>query len=363
MADEHDGWLDPRTAEILLRGESLEAVDPAVRDRAERLGEALAALSAHPAPTSEDMPGEAAALAAFRAARADRAAEPSEARAAPGHGAPTRTDEAGAVRVGPRRDGARGSRRRRPLRLGLAAALAAGMVGGVAVAAGSGVLPTMFGGPHPAPSVTASVAASPDRTPAPSAPPGSATPGTFGGDTASGGTAGEHAPDAGDREADGADGADGRRREHAASCRDMRDGKALDDARRRTLGEAAGGASRVGTYCRGLLAAGPAGNGSDGSPGGHGARKDTDVPGLPDDAGGKGGRSDENGRSGRAEKEERAERAEKAEEEDKEGEKDGKGAEDSTGGGRKHAGKGGGEEKDDAGHRGAGRRPEARNHT
>ncbi|MFC1263494.1 hypothetical protein ACFBEZ_32430, partial [Streptomyces sp. CC302I] len=62
MADEQDRWLDRETAEILLRGESLEAVDPAARDRAERLAEALGALAAAPAPTSEEMPGEAAAL-------------------------------------------------------------------------------------------------------------------------------------------------------------------------------------------------------------------------------------------------------------------------------------------------------------
>lgn len=75
MADEQDGWLDRETAEILLRGESLKAVDPAVRDRAERLAETLDALAAYPAPTSGELPGEAAALAAFRKARADDAAE------------------------------------------------------------------------------------------------------------------------------------------------------------------------------------------------------------------------------------------------------------------------------------------------
>ncbi|MEU7253325.1 hypothetical protein AB0A87_35185, partial [Streptomyces sp. NPDC045251] len=75
MADEQDRWLDRETAEILLRGESLEAVDPAARDRAERLAEALGALTAPPVPASEELPGEAAALAAFRKARAERADE------------------------------------------------------------------------------------------------------------------------------------------------------------------------------------------------------------------------------------------------------------------------------------------------
>ncbi|MEU7050301.1 hypothetical protein [Streptomyces eurythermus] len=34
MADEQDKWLDRGTAERLLRGESLEAVDPSARDQA-----------------------------------------------------------------------------------------------------------------------------------------------------------------------------------------------------------------------------------------------------------------------------------------------------------------------------------------
>lgn len=56
MADEQDRWLDRATAEILLRGESLEAVDPAVRDRAERLAGTLGALSVPPVPTSGELP-------------------------------------------------------------------------------------------------------------------------------------------------------------------------------------------------------------------------------------------------------------------------------------------------------------------
>ncbi|MYR43685.1 hypothetical protein GTW67_17050, partial [Streptomyces sp. SID5910] len=158
MADEQDGWLDRETAEILLRGESLKAVDPAARDRAERLAEALDALAAHPAPTSGELPGEAAALAAFRKARADDAAVWADAPAALGHGTVRRPSDAGLVRIGPRRDDTRRSRWGRPLHLGLAAALTVGMVGGVAVAAGTGVLPTPFGGTEPAPATTASAA-------------------------------------------------------------------------------------------------------------------------------------------------------------------------------------------------------------
>lgn len=41
-------WLDRETAELLLRGESLEAVDPAARDQAERLARTLGALAGNP---------------------------------------------------------------------------------------------------------------------------------------------------------------------------------------------------------------------------------------------------------------------------------------------------------------------------
>lgn len=72
MADEQYRWLDRDTAERLLRGELLDTVDATARDRAERLAEALETLSAElavPAPDGAELPGEAAALAAFRKAR------------------------------------------------------------------------------------------------------------------------------------------------------------------------------------------------------------------------------------------------------------------------------------------------------
>ncbi|WP_055493295.1 hypothetical protein [Streptomyces sp. TP-A0356] len=72
MADEQYRWLDRDAAERLLRGEPLDAVDDETRARAAALAEALAALSATPPPTSAELPGEAAALAAFRAARTSR---------------------------------------------------------------------------------------------------------------------------------------------------------------------------------------------------------------------------------------------------------------------------------------------------
>ncbi|WP_217168805.1 hypothetical protein [Streptomyces sp. AC512_CC834] len=256
MADEQDKWLDRETAELLLRGEPLEGVDPAARERAGRLVVALGALSAVPARTSEELPGEAAALAVFRKARAESADV--SASAALAHGTAPRPSDAGLVRIGPRGDTVRRPRWNRPLRLGLAAALTVGMVGGVAVAAGTGVLPTPFHSTEPEPAATVSAAASPDRplvSPSPldgaqgESEPDGTTP-----DASGGGTTRDRGK-AGDRDADDRDtgGSDGRRSHLAASCRKVRSGKELDGAHKRALKEAAGGSSRVGKYCGDLL--------------------------------------------------------------------------------------------------------------
>ncbi|CAM5228191.1 hypothetical protein STENM327S_08735 [Streptomyces tendae] len=179
---------------------------------------ALSRLEGHPSPpppTGEELPGEAAALAAFRKVRAERADASAEALAALGHGAVPRSCDAGLVRIGARGEGARRPRRSRALRLGLAAALTVGMVGGVAAAAGTGVLPTPFDGTEPEPAATVSAAVSPGR---PSAPPsplegvrGGAVPGTTpaapdGGTARDGGDAGDR--DADDRDALGRGGGD-----------------------------------------------------------------------------------------------------------------------------------------------------------
>ncbi|MFD5447809.1 hypothetical protein [Streptomyces sp. NPDC127100] len=330
MADEQDGWLDRETAEILLRGESLKAVDPAALERAERLAETLDALAAHPAPTSGELPGEAAALAAFRKARADRAGEWADAPAALGHDAPVRHSDAGLVRIGARRDGVRRSRWARPLRFGLAAALTAGMVGGVAVAAGTGVLPTPFGGAEPDPAASVSAATPPDRPLGPPAPldgprggstPDGVTPGPSGSGTTRDEEAGEAGPGTRDQ---GTGGAGVRRRELAASCREVGAGRTLDGARRRALTEAAGGTSRVDAYCRSVLAGtdaatrgrtgdgageaaeglvgGTAGNGTPGkSTGGKGkGNGNGNGNGKQGDNGGKGDQDDQGDQDGQA---------------------------------------------------------------
>ncbi|MFF1303139.1 hypothetical protein [Streptomyces sp. NPDC058307] len=257
MADESYGWLDLETAERLLRGESLEAVDEAARDQAERLAKTLDALTVEPAPTSGELPGEEAALAAFRKVRADRADDwvsppvPGRRPAQAGSG------DAGLVRIGAP-DGRSGrARRRRPAHLGLAAVLAVGMVGGVAVAAGFGVLPHVGDG-EPEPASTVSAAATPDRpgvspsTPAPQvapSPEGSPSGGTGSRDTARGDTGA--VPDTGSEGRGVRPRGDGNAA--APACRDLRAGKKLDPLRKRSLEGAAGGTSRVWTYCKGVL--------------------------------------------------------------------------------------------------------------
>ncbi|MDA5140618.1 hypothetical protein PEM37_03805 [Streptomyces sp. AD681] len=340
MADEQDKWLDRETAELLLRGEPLEGVDPASRDRAGRLVVALSALSAPPVPAGEELPGEAAALAAFRKVRAERADGSAQAVGALGHGAAHRPPEAGLVRIGTRGEGARRPRRSRPLRLGLAAALTVGMIGGVAAAAGTGVLPTPFDRGEPEPAATVSAAASPGRPSAPPSPlegvqggaaPGS-TPGASDRGTArDGGEAGS--PDADERDAGGPD---GRRSSLAASCRKVRAGKELDTAHRRALKDAAGGAARVVKYCGSLLA-GTDGGGRDGGDRGDAAettregelRRATGDGDGRDGKNGKGkdGKGDKNGKGGKG--------------------KDGKGKDGKGNGGKKNDHGGHGDQGDD----------------
>ncbi|SEQ66885.1 hypothetical protein [Streptomyces radiopugnans] len=150
-ADDRYDWLDEETAERLLRGRSahppLSADDPgasALAEALERLAAVptTAAATAGPAavPGARDdgeLPGEAAALAAFRAARVRPGAVAAERR--------------GRLRsLG------------RPLRVGLAALALGGVLGGVAIAAGSGVLPAPFGGGNGSPAPATSVSAEPD---------------------------------------------------------------------------------------------------------------------------------------------------------------------------------------------------------
>ncbi|WP_051926648.1 hypothetical protein [Streptomyces durhamensis] len=296
MADEQDKWLNRETAERLLRGESLEAVDASARDQAERLSRALGALSSEAAPATGELPGEQAALAAFRKAR--EAAETERTAAAPFAGGTGRSvpgADAGLVRIGaPGRTGtpARRPRWGRPVRLALAAAMAVGTVGGVAMAAGSGMLHTPFAPEKPGPSASASV--SPDETSAvPFAPvPPEGTSGTTvdpgapsGGPRGRSGDAPGEAAGPDDR-AGGSDAPGtgepsgsprGRWKDAAAACRDIRDGRELEAGRRRALENLAGGSARVSRYCKVVLSAADLAGGatSGGRSGGSGTAKGT----------------------------------------------------------------------------------------
>ncbi|MER8154782.1 hypothetical protein [Streptomyces sp. NPDC094472] len=158
MAEDHRySWLDDSAAERLLRGEPVEGQPGAPDGRgdesyaeAERLAAVLSAVAGagRPAAPSDAsaLPGEEAAMAAFRAARveaeADAVAEPGVTRR------PQRI----------RQFRERQPRLRRPLRAGMIAMVAGCALGGFAVAAAAGVLPTPFGPSHhtPGPSVSMS---------------------------------------------------------------------------------------------------------------------------------------------------------------------------------------------------------------
>ncbi|MCE0447452.1 hypothetical protein LT493_34345 [Streptomyces tricolor] len=118
MADEQYKWLNRETAERLLRGESLEAVDASVRDQAERLSQALGALSAEAAPAPGELPASRPPWP--RSARPAR--PPTRERTAAAHApAAARTPapgaDAGLVRIAaPRRTGIRTARPAGPAR-------------------------------------------------------------------------------------------------------------------------------------------------------------------------------------------------------------------------------------------------------
>ncbi|MFJ5729653.1 hypothetical protein [Streptomyces paradoxus] len=268
MADEQYRWLDRETAERLLSGEPPGAVDGAGREQAEHLARTLRALSAEPPLTSEELPGEAAAVAAFRKARAERA-DATAARAATGGQDAAGITEAGLVRIGTPGGSGAGTARRprwaRPARFALAAVLAVGMAGGVAIAAGTGALRAPFGGDEPDPGASVSATATHPERPLVSPSPSDAVQGGSTPDAPSGSpTGGTGAQDRDERRDDAApkpDGREGRqgghREEITSACRDLRDGRRLDPDRSRALRDAADGL-RVWQYCKGVLSsAGP----------------------------------------------------------------------------------------------------------
>ncbi|MCX4905939.1 hypothetical protein [Streptomyces sp. NBC_00878] len=281
MADEQYRWLDRDTAERLLRGEPLEAVDADNREQADRLTEALDALAALTALTAEstpadaELPGEAAALAAFRTARTGEDGE----RASLGQRTRTRSasaasaaasraaSDAGLIHLGrPAAYRRVASRWGRPMRYGLAAALAAGMIGGVTVAATSGAL--SFDAEEPEPVTSSTVAVTPDRplvSPVPrgksgaspddprpeGSPDGPAGKGSAPPGEPNGGADPGAQPGNGDDPSEVQPGQGWRWL--VSACRDYRDGKKLDSGRRNGLEDAANGAEQLKNYCKGVL--------------------------------------------------------------------------------------------------------------
>ncbi|MGW2478911.1 hypothetical protein ACWCWQ_03610 [Streptomyces sp. NPDC001571] len=328
MADERHEWLDGDAAERLLRGEEVEPGDERARAEADRLTALLRSLGpAEPATT--ELPGEEAALAAFRKARPEGTAYDGEA--------------LGVVRVGRVAELPGAPRRRRfaPVRLGLAAALACCAIGGVAVAAGTGVLPGPFAsdGQDPVPASTVSAAVTPGpvaTSPTHSLPPGSPSPDravpSFGtpapgdpthraspGGAATGGTSdpGRKDPDptsgpGGDE--GGAGGSDGNRwlARTTEACREYRSGK-LDSNKRRDLESEAHGSAALKGFCDLVLdgkpgksngggGTGSGGSGGDGHGGGKGGGRgngDGESPGNKYGGGGGGKQSSVGPRPGR----------------------------------------------------------------
>ena len=142
------------------------------------------------------------------------------------------------------------------------------MVGGVAVAAGTGVLPTPFTREHPGPAASVSAVRTPDRpldspSPSPGITGGTGTvvptPDGPSGDPSDGSSSNAvpGADESTDRPGPDSTGSSDRTREWwartRAYCRDVLDGKDLDADRRRALEHVAGGGARVRLYCSGVL--------------------------------------------------------------------------------------------------------------
>ncbi|MDV5147910.1 hypothetical protein R1T08_28005 [Streptomyces sp. SBC-4] len=290
MADERYQWLDQEAAERLLRGEPVDALDDPARPEARRLAEALD--SARTPSTARaghaELPGEAAALAAFRRATAERAALAGTATPV-GAGRAVDHAELGHVRLAP---APAATRRRwgRSVRYGLAAAVAAVTVGGVAVAAGTGVLPLMT--PEPAATVTAAespdpvvtgshgvrkdpevpsagpddVQQSPGSSPSPGVSTSPGSPSSSSSPSLTAPPATRHTPEPGRTTSrpggDTGTGGSTVREKALKVCRDYRSGR-LDAADRRKLTGTLRGGETLSRYCDRLLGSGGTGASAD----------------------------------------------------------------------------------------------------
>ncbi|WP_330298195.1 hypothetical protein [Streptomyces sp. NBC_00503] len=310
MADERDRWLDRAAADRLLRGEpATPGAEHHARARAERLRAALDALAEPPPSVGGELPGEAAALAAFRAARGTvpltesggagmfGSAETVVELSPPGthRGAGSGSGHGPGVSSGSGSHSGSGPRRHRPVRFVLAAAVASVAVGGLAAAAGAGLLDHdtyESAGRAPAVSVgtgdssAAAGGSDPTLIPQPKSTrtPGSGTPGATadpgstlgadgrtpsapdaaaggmgtGGGSATGPSANGSTPGRESRDRfleGGTDNADKDRDSRTGAvgmCRDFRAGK-LDGDRREKLVRLAKGLLRIPRYCQTIL--------------------------------------------------------------------------------------------------------------
>ncbi|MFJ1545967.1 hypothetical protein [Streptomyces sp. NPDC088246] len=334
MADEHYEWLDKDAAERLLRGEPVDPVGGQSRTEAERLAAVLDAAARAARPATGELPGEAAALAAFRtAAQSARArtgaANPQVKGYAEKTGEPAAADILEPVHIRPASGGfaphrpssSAGSGRTRspgwsrPIRFGLVASFAGCALGGVAVAASTGMLPGAFGGHTPVPATSVSAAATPeelgsgtvtDESPSaqppaspetgPSTPP--ADPSAPTGDRDNGRTGkGEDRKGDDNRKPDGTasgtpNGTENGKQPDGSgngssgnwyaktlkACRDYRNGK-LDDDRRRYLEALAKGARNLDRFCDRMIAKNADGQNSPGSDSGGEQGDDEDSNG------------------------------------------------------------------------------------
>lgn len=160
MAHERETWLDHGIAELLLRGDPVETTDEHAQAQADRLARALEEAVRVAYADSAELPGEAAALAAFRQSvgTAGRTGARSWDTCADSR---TDDDGIGTVRLAPERRGIRLPSFGRPLRLGLAAAMAGCALSGVAAGAGFLYAPSAGEGP-PRPSDSISDALTPE---------------------------------------------------------------------------------------------------------------------------------------------------------------------------------------------------------
>ncbi|GAA3166033.1 MULTISPECIES: hypothetical protein [Streptomyces] len=286
MADDRYNWLDNDAAERLLRGEPVGTTAHGAQELARLLDDAAPA-----GPGTGPLPGEEAAVAAFRRARP----------AAP----PRPAARAGLAR---------------PFRRGFAVALAACALGGVAVAAGTGVLPSPFRpGPDPASGVSTDVSPgtleSPDPgttapgSPGPTAgqkptddPTTSPTPDASHSTTAPPSAGATRGPGRGvpGVPGNGKNGSAERRAVVLALCRDYEAGRRGDMDREtlQRLERAAGGPAKVHAFCRRYLQ--QQGNGDGGGngkgDGGNGGGGDGNADGGGTGAGQGGGHGgDEDG--------------------------------------------------------------------